>query len=163
MGFFSALCVGCEHPLLSTYSATDGVNDWMTDAVAVKDGKVTFGEYDGYGSIGEVAQAIVGASCWHKACFLIAGSPTVGTPVSADAPDQGYFFDDSAHTMADPRTTLGPLRTETVICTNDKMAERDQEVYAFMVFDSQNHVYGVFLNPQQAKDHIASLLPPALM
>lgn len=102
MGFFSQLCKGCEHPLLSVYSVNQ-INYWMLNAVAVTpEGSVIIGEYDGYGRIGDYEYAIGGTNTvWHQACWKQAGSPHDYQGASAHAPDQGYFFD-KEHDMVRP-------------------------------------------------------------
>ena len=47
MGFFSQLCTGCGHPLLSD-RATNSINGWMRHGVAITPvGDIHTGEYDG--------------------------------------------------------------------------------------------------------------------
>ena len=102
MGFFSQLCEGCQHPLLSIY-ASNHVNDWMRQAVVITpSGSLIKGEYDGYGRV-DGHDAIVGydSTCWHFACWRAAGSPTEYRGASADAPDQGFFFD-TEHDIPEP-------------------------------------------------------------
>lgn len=113
MGFFSQLCEGCGHPLLSQHACTRGINDWMTDAVTLHpDGGSHAGAYDGYGRVGGAEEAVgYDATVYHRACWELAGKPTEWTVRSEDAPDQGYFFGDDEHTMRDPRTH--PPRTRT--------------------------------------------------
>ena len=51
MGFFSWQCRGCNHPLLSIYSANDK-NAWMIDSIVLTEvGVNIFGPYDGYSRI----------------------------------------------------------------------------------------------------------------
>lgn len=102
MGFFSQLCEGCKHPLLSIYSVNE-INYWMLNAVAVNpNGSVLVGEYDGYGRINGWDAAVGnGNTVWHEACWKKAGCPTDYRGESEDAPDQGYFFNDE-HDMVRP-------------------------------------------------------------
>lgn len=122
MGFFSSCCEGCGHPLLSP-QATDPVNEWMSDGVAVfPDGSRATGVYDGYGNLdgplldrdGQltdrdwVGGPAVGSetTVWHQACWEAAGEPVDYRGESAPAEDQGWFFEDGAHSMPDPRLGL---------------------------------------------------------
>ena len=123
MGFYSALCHGCGHPLLADLATTD-TNNWMTSGVAINpDGEIVIGEYDGFGhlatsmsadhTIGEFTYATFDGepgdgftnTVWHEACWEHAGSPTEYRGPSKHAPDQGWFFDNGAHDMPDPRPT----------------------------------------------------------
>mgnify|MGYP003151588660 CR=1 FL=1 len=116
MGFFSWDCRECGHPMLSEY-ATNHINNWMRDVVVVEhDGNIVKGEYDGYGRVffsggWEDHELKYGTwtargnclnepSCWHKACWELAGKPTNYEP-SAMSADQGYFFKDE-HDMEQP-------------------------------------------------------------
>lgn len=108
MGLFSQNCNGCGHPALC-WRATDEINRWMNDVVAVQpNGSVIVGDYDGYGSVGSVEYAIGGAATvWHRACWDKAGRPSDYRGESEAADDQGWFFDDGAHDMPDPRGPQG--------------------------------------------------------
>ncbi len=109
MGFFSFLCKECGHPLLCAQAADKGINDWMTQAVVLTPrGSRLIGEYDGYGSVGG-CDDLDNAACLHKACWELAGKPewSYYDSVSEYAPDQGFFFDDGAHDMIDPRIKYG--------------------------------------------------------
>lgn len=113
MGFFSADCTGCGHPLLSAYATTE-VNAWMQRGVTVfEDGSIVKGLYDGYGhyqrtgshsqGLGfESFEDVVYGTVWHEACWKVAGSPTDFRGISKDSADQGYFFEDGAHDMVEP-------------------------------------------------------------
>lgn len=108
MGFFSANCLGCGHPLLPVCSTDEGINTWMSQAVVLtQDGDRFVGEYDGYGRVGSCCDEDgdsgvgFGAACWHRACWIQAGRPEF-TKASDHAADQGYFFDDGAHDMLEP-------------------------------------------------------------
>jgi hypothetical protein len=91
MGFFSENCQHCGHPALSAF-AIDSTNAWMNDVVAITpNGSVIRGEYDGYGSVG-----------YHFACWDQLGRPTDYKGPSEDSSDQGWFFDDGAHSFATP-------------------------------------------------------------
>lgn len=122
MGFFSSCCEGCGHPLLSPM-ATDQVNEWMSEGVAVfPDGGRVTGVYDGYGDLdgpmfdraGQrvdrdwASGSAVGSesTVWHQACWEAAGEPGDYRGASRSAEDQGWFFDDGAHSMPDPRLGL---------------------------------------------------------
>lgn len=103
MGFFSSDCESCGHPLLCR-AATSGINEWMTAAVAITpNGSIIKGEYDGYGGIGATEHAIERATVWHQACWTRAGSPTDHRGESRPSADQGWFFGDHEHQMAEPR------------------------------------------------------------
>jgi hypothetical protein len=106
MGFFSANCKGCGHPALCEGATNrNGINLWMKDVVALApNGSILIGEYDGYGRVGEYEEAIGfhGTAVWHQACWEVAGKPSYDGE-SAHADDQGWFFDDPEHDMADPR------------------------------------------------------------
>lgn len=39
------------------------------------------------------------STVWHKASWIVAGSPTEYRGASKHAPDQGYFLNDSEHHM----------------------------------------------------------------
>ena len=106
MGFFSSECEGCGHPALSIY-ATNDINRWMMRVVAIReDGFRAAGEYDGYGGLeteeGTWEHAVgFGTTVWHESCWIVAGRPT-DYRGETNAPDQGYFFDEGDHDMADP-------------------------------------------------------------
>ena len=105
MGFFSYDCKECGHSLLSSYSADPGINEWMTQAVALtSQGSRCMGEYDGYGNLGPGCLADVAAACIHQACWELAGRPEYDHygSASSSADDQGYFFNDE-HDLIDPR------------------------------------------------------------
>jgi hypothetical protein len=107
MGFFSQDCKGCGHPVLSSY-VTNRTNRWMQQAVAITpNGSVLRGFYDGYGSLCEHDGAVgFDNTVWHLACWEVAGEPTTYTGPSEPSDDQGYFFADPEHDMADPRTSV---------------------------------------------------------
>jgi hypothetical protein len=128
MGFFSSLCPGCGHPLLSL-GACNHINYWMNSGVAVTPtGVALFGSYDGYGRFaaedkddlladGNPADQIqedwdgspyVQAinddnTVWHLACWRVAGEPKDNRGRSERADDQGWFFDDPDHDLPEPR------------------------------------------------------------
>ncbi|ORB77100.1 hypothetical protein [Mycobacterium timonense] len=103
MGFFSADCIGCGHPLLSI-QATNKVNAWMNWGVAITpDGSILKGRYDGYGRLDCYEYAVgVDNTVWHEACWRVAGSPMDYRGESAHSSDQGWFFADGAHDMREP-------------------------------------------------------------
>lgn len=109
MGFFSFLCKECGHPLLCVQATDKGINDWMTQAVALtpRGGRV-IGEYDGYGRVADCEDPD-NTACLHEACWEVAGKPEWSHygSVSEHAPDQGFFFDDGAHDLIDPRIKEG--------------------------------------------------------
>lgn len=158
MGFHSVLCVGCEHPLLSHQATTKGVNEWMNDAVAIHAGRPVVGSYDGYGSIGGFEHATDSATCWHEACWRLAQCPLSSDTISASAPDQGWFFEDGAHDLPDPRRLLHGIHVATVVCSNDAMEQAGVEVYAFMVLDHEKRPYGVFMSLSEAAAHAEALI-----
>jgi hypothetical protein len=108
MGFFSANCT-CGHPLLCD-RATGDLNAWMNNAVVIlPDGSIIKGRYDGYGGLdsswGDFADAVgFSATVWHDACWRAAGRPADYRGPSESAEDQGWFFNDGAHDMAEPGT-----------------------------------------------------------
>lgn len=110
MGFFSYNCKECGHPLLSPGATDKGINDWMSQAVVLTDGgSRIIGEYDGYGRVGGYDGGLDGEVCLHVACWEKAGKPEVSRYDSGSdsAEDQGFFFDDGAHDLIDPRITEG--------------------------------------------------------
>lgn len=115
MGFFSADCNGCNHPLLSEY-ATNPINQWMEQGVTIyENGSLIKGRYDGYGryampSANEPIEGALEGTVWHEACWNAAGSPTDYRGVSPDSPDQGYFFDDGDHDMPEPTVPTAPAQ-----------------------------------------------------
>lgn len=107
MGFFSSNCKGCGHPLLGL-GATESINVWMNNGVAIApDGSILKGGYDGYGRLdgsdfGDQPAVGDNTTVWHQACWRVAGSPTDYRGPSEHAADQGWFFEDGAHDMAEP-------------------------------------------------------------
>lgn len=111
MGFFSADCTGCDHPLLSDY-AVDEINRWMVQGVTIfSDGSLIKGTYDGFGrydptftslSAVEGFESALEGTVWHAACWAVAGSPTDYRGKANPSADQGYFFADGAHDMSEP-------------------------------------------------------------
>lgn len=105
MGFFSADCTGCGHPILNAH-ATNPINQWMHIGVAIwPNGNIRTGFYDGYGNLDErIDSCAVGddTTVWHEACWIAAGSPTDYRGPSMPSPDQGWFFEDGAHDMPEP-------------------------------------------------------------
>lgn len=157
MGFFSAVCVGCDHSLLCSQATTCGVNEWMSECVAVRDNRVVaVGQYDGYGSIGETLNAIDNASCWHAACWEVAGYPVVGTPVSKNAQDQGWFFSEGVHDLPDPRLALSSLRVVELLASS---ADNGLRLPVFAVVDDDARVYGIYLEMGLAAAQLKRLRP----
>jgi hypothetical protein len=103
MGFFSWNCVECGHPMLSPMAVND-VNEWMSRVTVIaKDGSILKGEYDGYGRVnGRELDWQDDPQCYHDACWQKAGKPTEYTTPSENANDQGWFYDEGAHDMAEP-------------------------------------------------------------
>ncbi|MFQ2879905.1 hypothetical protein PJJ85_15490 [Mycobacterium kansasii] len=108
MGFYSSNCLDCGHPLLSD-RATNEINAWMNLGVAItRDGSLLKGSYDGYGTLtspdGHTYQYVVGSNTtvWHQACWLVNGSPTDYRGESLSSEDQGWFFADTVHDLAEP-------------------------------------------------------------
>jgi hypothetical protein len=102
---FSTNCRACGHPLLS-HGATSLINRWMTQAVAVfKEGSILKGEYDGYERIGGYNNDVQleDASVYHRACYDVIGKPMDFAGRSQNSDDQGWFFNDGDHDLADPR------------------------------------------------------------
>jgi len=108
MGFFSQDCEGCGHPALSLW-ATTPINDWMQHIVAITPkGGILFGVYDGYGRLdddGKIYDDAVGFdnTVWHLACWKQAGKPSHFQGPSRHSDDQGFFFQDGEHDMAEPQ------------------------------------------------------------
>ena len=94
MGFFSADCVHCAHPLLSTYASNE-INAWMTRAVVITaHDTMLVGEYDGYGRIDDIeVPDFPNVTCWHYWCWNRAGRPRHYRGPSTLSADQGFFFD----------------------------------------------------------------------
>lgn len=114
MGFFSSLCEGCHHPLLSPM-AVDATNAWMSHGVAIgPGGSITAGVYDGYGRFtdpvteAQCGPALEQATVWHRACWREAGEPLDYRGESPYAPDQGWFFEDGAHDLPEPGVASSP-------------------------------------------------------
>jgi hypothetical protein len=127
MGFFSWNCKSCGHPALVSNATDKGINDWMTDVVVLsKDGSRNFGQYDGYGRAGhwdyngdDGDDCGGGEPClYHRACWEVAGKPAYSSP-STNADDQGWFFDDGAHDLLDPRKEHAPGTLETLVAERD--------------------------------------------
>lgn len=107
MGFFSSNCKVCGHPLLCIQATDrDGLNKWMSQAVAVHDdGSIYIGEYDGYGRIGDTEEDVTYmASCYHRHCWEMIGKPMEFDGESSYAPDQGWFFEDGDHSIPPPKS-----------------------------------------------------------
>lgn len=117
MGFFSADCKGCGHPLLSLIASNE-VNIWMNLGVIITvDGEIFVGSYDGYGQLwcddeeqipeGEWSVMGIGSpsgpTVWHEACWKVAGYPTDYQGPSEAAADQGWFFERGAHDLPEPQ------------------------------------------------------------
>ena len=110
MGFSSFLCKGCGHPMLSEHSC-DETNEWMTQVVVIKpDGNLLQGTYNGYCHVISDGKTQwvqwteeENPTCYHEACWKALGKPTDKNP-SADADDQGYFFDEGTHDMKEPKS-----------------------------------------------------------
>lgn len=106
MGLFSWVCEHCAHSLLSSPATTAGINEWMSQAVVITPkGDFHSGEYDGYGHIGGSGwEEWDGGTVYHRACWEVDGKPLDFKGASESAEDQGWFFDDGAHDLADPRS-----------------------------------------------------------
>ena len=124
MGFFSFNCLGCDHPFLAPH-ATEDRNEWMSEVVEVKDG--IRGTYDGYGRLEDAVWVDDGESvdygenelgmrpcAYHVACWEQLGRPGAGDRVCESASDQGHFFPEHLHNMADPRETGSLILTYEV-------------------------------------------------
>jgi hypothetical protein len=107
MGFFSADCVGCGHPILHP-NKTNPINAWMNVGVAIwPSGAIRTGFYDGYGNLDQsIDSCAVGhdTTVWHEACWVASGSPEDYRGPSPSSADQGWFFPDGAHTIPEPTT-----------------------------------------------------------
>jgi hypothetical protein len=104
MGFFSWNCAHCGHPLLPPM-VTNEINRWMNSCVAIMcDNSRIAGSYDGYGRIGGelIVDDVHGPQCYHEACWRLIGCPSNYTTPSRHSEDQGYFFDEGAHDLAEP-------------------------------------------------------------
>ena len=108
MGLFSCDCKYCDHPLLSIM-ACHADNTWMNEAVVIRpDGELIYGPYDGYGRVGDgelgwSENVIDGSTCYHYACWIVLGRPLEFSGASESSEDQGWFFEDGAHDIPDPR------------------------------------------------------------
>jgi hypothetical protein len=110
MGFFSANCQECGHPLLSV-AATGEINGWMNRGVAItRGGSIIRGCYDGYGRLDSFDDVVGETTVWHEACWLVAGAPQEYRGPSQWAPDQGWFFADGEHDLAEPSARWGLAR-----------------------------------------------------
>lgn len=123
--------------MLSAQATDTGINNWMSQAVALTpDGQRLLGEYDGYGRIGEVGnEDQIEAAYLHRACWEVAGKPdfeAYGTP-SGYAADQGWFFDEGAHDLIDPRLKNG--REELLRAGIEARAKRRYDTKARQVRD----------------------------
>ena len=105
MGFFSANCNGCGHPILTSHR-TNAINEWMNIGVAITpNGDIVTGWYDGYGNLDQQREfCAVGhdTTVWHEACWVAAGSPAEYRGPSELSEDQGWFFEPGAHDMPEP-------------------------------------------------------------
>jgi hypothetical protein len=90
--------------MLSISACTD-INEWMNKVVAIEDGgSILIGTYDGYGRVNDHEINYEGKfTCWHQACWEKAGKPTNTDTPSDYAVDQGWFFDNGAHDMEEPK------------------------------------------------------------
>lgn len=108
MGFHSKDCEGCGHPMLCAEAIGTTESRWMNECVAITEtGSVIHGAYDGYGRLFEEFTEVAlpyEVTVWHEACWELAGKPTDYRGISADSADQGWFFEDGAHNLPDPRT-----------------------------------------------------------
>lgn len=112
MGFFSWECSKCDKSAISYFAIDEtGINTWMTQvAILTKDGGRWFGEYDGYGRVGEnldLNELNGKFELYHKSCWEKAGKPDFAKEAEY-ASDQGYFFDDKADGYLKP----DPMRRE---------------------------------------------------
>lgn len=110
MGFWSKLCNRCEHPALCREACDeDGTNTWMSQVVVINpDGSFHGGEYDGYGRVGDAEDVLADdVTIWHRACWELSGRPLDFDGAADWADDQGWFFEDGAHSIPDPRGELG--------------------------------------------------------
>lgn len=130
MGFFSADCVGCGHPILHAHKTND-VNAWMNVGVAIwPDGTIRTGFYDGYGNLDErIDRCAVGqdTTVWHESCWIAAGSPEDYRGPSRPSPDQGWFFPPGAHTIPEP--TPAGYELELVTADGTDAASGDYNSY----------------------------------
>lgn len=112
MGLFSQDCHRCGHPILMPGS-TDGkgsVNWWMTRGVSISPhGDIHIGTYDGYGRLGGAEDAVgFDNTVYHHACWVVLGKPMEFKGPSRWSRDQGYFFEDGAHSIPEPRLEVSP-------------------------------------------------------
>lgn len=119
MGFFSFNCKACGCPMLS-HHATNRVNAWMNDVVVLRRRRVRplEGPYDGYGRVCanpygakcgglhrwvDIDHHSTGLpECYHRACWILAGSPTEFSEPSDRSFDQGYFFPPGLYDIPKP-------------------------------------------------------------
>lgn len=130
MGFFSANCVGCGHPILHA-NKTNEINAWMNVGVAIwPSGAIRTGFYDGYGNLDQPFDSpAVGddTTVWHEACWIASGSPAEYRGPSPSAPDQGWFFQDGAHTIPEP--TVDGYEVTTVTADGCDSCSADYRTY----------------------------------
>lgn len=89
----------------------DRVNEWMTRVVVLTSGgsRIVGGDYDGYGNVGHVDLADIdytgeGFNIYHQACYDVLRQPEYDeTKRSRPSADQGWFFDDLDHAVAEPK------------------------------------------------------------
>lgn len=105
MGYVSQDCNRCGHPALSPEVTTPGVNEWMTEVVAITPNEsILKGRYNGYGCINGFEEVVgADASVYHRACWELTGEPIRYTGPSDVSADQGYHFDAGEHDVTDPR------------------------------------------------------------
>jgi hypothetical protein len=81
----------------------DGLNLWMSEVVVLlQSGSMLMGDYDGYGRVCGVTINDE-PEAYHRACWEAQGKPTEFASPSEGSDDQGWFFDDGAHSVAQPR------------------------------------------------------------
>jgi hypothetical protein len=132
MGFFSYKCEICSHPALCRQACDREINGWMSRVVAItREGELHAGEYDGYGRVGVAEVMDSRFSLYHRACWEMAGKPTVYTNEARHAPDQGWFFNDGDHDMLDPRETVGLSPEEISARLAPLVAARDGQNLGF--------------------------------
>jgi len=144
MGLFSYNCKCCGHPMLAPH-ATNHINAWMNQVVVIskKNAVLMTGSYDGYGRVGagELGYPMK-HTVYHEACWKHAGSPIAYKGASANATDQGHFFDEGAHDMVEPGVKAAPRRPRPTLGTTRLTCHKDGSVTYWAMYLSgwQRHV-----------------------
>lgn len=109
MGFSTLDCKHCNHPVLDPRATDEGINEWMEEGVLMTaDGSRLMGKLNGEAhTLGDFDISMAGGVMAHKVCWELNGRPDYEAyeKDSRFSEDQGWFFDDGAHDLIDPRIT----------------------------------------------------------